>query len=139
MMLTTVPYYRIERDEDGRPNRDFDRLFMFALRWQPEVEISAEMISATSRKKGEPPQHAGTAALHTLRDAGDISQRQLDAALCYLFDAIAYYEGGPDEPYPGRNEEASNNLRELLHELHDPTPEDFRNLIREAHDKGIGR
>ncbi|MET0441321.1 MAG: hypothetical protein ABW071_04985 [Casimicrobiaceae bacterium] len=124
MMLTVVPYYRIPRDEDGRPSRLFDRAFELALRWQGDIDIPAEMISNASKRKGEAPVHAGAVALHNLRDANDISQRQLDAAFAYLQAMIAFYEGDPwegFEPYQGRNKEAATNLRDLLDELRDET------------------
>jgi hypothetical protein len=119
-MLTTVPYYRIPRDEDGKPSRLFDRTYEMALRWHAEIDIPDEMVSAASKKKGEAPVHAGEVALNLLRDANDISQRQLDAAFAYLHAAIAFYESDPwegFEPYPGRNAEAAANLRDLLDEL----------------------
>jgi hypothetical protein len=122
MLLTTVPYYRIPRDEDGRPSRNFDRLFEMALRWHGDIEIPDDMISASSKRKGEEPVHAGAVALHNLRDANDISQRQLNAAFAYLRDMIAFFEGNPwegFEPYPGRNKEAATDLRELLAALSD--------------------
>lgn len=122
-MLTTVPYYRIERDEDGSPSKLFDRAFTMALRWLPDIDIPDEMVSAASKKKGEAPVHAGAVALHLLRDGNDISQRQLNAALAYLIGAIAFYESNPwdgFEPYPGRNAEAARDLHELQNELEAP-------------------
>jgi hypothetical protein len=46
-----------------------------------------------------------------------VSLSQLSAALVYLRDGIAFYEAEPPEPYPGRNQEALGNLRDLLAEL----------------------
>jgi hypothetical protein len=120
MILETVPYYRIPRDDDGRPSRLFDRLFEMALRWHAEIEIPADMVSSASKKRGDPPQHMGEVALHNLRDGNDVSQRQLDAALAYLRAAEAFYESNPwegIEPYPGRNQEAADDFQELLAEL----------------------
>lgn len=122
MMLTTVPFYRIERDEDGRPSREFDRLFTLALRWWPEIEIPDEWVSSASRAamradKHALPRHAGEVALRLLSQANDISQYQLDAAFAYLNAAIAWYESDPAEPYTARNAEAVGNLRDLLDEL----------------------
>ena len=118
MMLQEVIYYRIPRDEDGKPSRLFDRAFTMALRWQPEIDIPDEMVSSTSKKRGDPPVHAGAVALHLLRDANDISPRQLAFALDYLSRAISYYEvDDQPEPYTGRNEEAAGNLHDLFDEL----------------------
>ena len=116
-MLTTVPYYCIDREEDGRTSREYDRLFTLAVRWYPEIEIPEGMVSAVSRKRGEEPQHAGLTALNTLRMGNPISRHQLDCALNWLDQATDYYEAGPAEPYPGRNEEAARNLRDLREEL----------------------
>lgn len=119
-MLTTVPYYRIPRDEDGHPSRLFDHAFTMALRWHAEIDIPDELVSSTSKKRGEPPVHAGEVALKLLRDANDISQRQLDAAVDYLAAAINFYTSDPwegFEPYPGRNHEAATDLINLLNEL----------------------
>jgi len=111
-MLTVEHFYRIPRDEDGRVSREFDRLFEHVTRWWPEVEIPDDMVSAASRKKGES-EHMGAAALHQLRDGGAVSQRSLDAALDYLDRAIGWYESGPAEPFPGRNEEALIDMHEM--------------------------
>lgn len=115
-MLTAVPYYCIPREESGRRNLEFDRLFTLALRWWPEVTIPEGMNAAVARKRGVE-QHMGITALDTLRMGSPISKHQLDAALNYLDQAIDWYESGIDEPYPGRNEEAARNLRELREEL----------------------
>jgi hypothetical protein len=116
MELEAVPYYRLPRDEDGRRSFHWDRLFELALRWQPGVPIPEGMVSASSRKT-DTPVHMGVAALTTLGGGGEISQRQLDAALSWLYAALSFYEGAIYEPYPGRNTEALGNLRELLDEL----------------------
>lgn len=120
MMLQTVPYYCIPRDEDGTPSREFDHFFQRALCWWPEIEIPEGMVSATSRKRGEEPRHKGEVALGLLRDGNDISQAQLAAAIDYLQKCVSFYENHPwedVEPYPGRNEQAATSFRELAAEM----------------------
>jgi hypothetical protein len=117
--LDQITYYRIAHDEDGPTHRSslVQRPFTMALRWIPDIPIPEDRISATSRKRGDAPVDAGAVALHSLSNGGEIAQRHFDNAVAYLRDAIAFYAAGPDEPYPGRNDEAVNDLRELLGEL----------------------
>jgi len=110
-MLVVEHFYRIPKDEDGRVNREFDRLFQHVARWWPDVEIPEGMVSAASRKKGEP-EHMGAAALHQLRDGGAVSQHSLNAALDYLKRAHEWYASEP-EPFPGRNEEARKDMYDM--------------------------
>lgn len=101
MKLEPVTYYRLARDADGRPdhNSHTQRLFTMALRWHPEID------------------DAGATALHRLRAGDEIAERHLGAGVAYLRTAIVYYHAAEFEPYPGRDQEAINDLSALLNEL----------------------
>ena len=102
--LTTETYFKLQRDEDGRIEDSgvMDRLFTMAQRWHPDIE--------------EWP--IGGRILQRLYDGDSISLRHMDQAVDYLLAALRYYSpGGPPEPYPGRDNEAYNDLEALYLEL----------------------
>jgi len=119
LKLEQITYYRIAHDEDGPTHRSslVQRPFEMALRWIPDIPVPADRVSSTSKKRGEAPTDAGAVALHGLSNGNEISYRHMKMGIAYLLDAIAFYAAEPDEPYPGRNDEALTDLRELLREL----------------------
>ena len=61
---------------------------------------------------------AGEQALRSLVGGDDINENRMRWALDYLANAIAYYRAEDTiEPYPGRNDEAINDLMALLSEV----------------------
>ena len=108
-ILTTVPYFAIPHDDEGRVDRSYRHEFELALRWHPVDDFDdplgesalAEMTQARS-------------VLARLNQGDEVSRRHLDVALSYLADAITYYDRMNWEPYPGRNAEAAADLRALL-------------------------
>jgi hypothetical protein len=108
-ILTTVPYFRVPRDDNERPDRQHFRVFNLALRWWPEIED--DELEAK-----------GQSVLRRLETGDDISARHLRVGLDYLEAATDYYHSDPPEPYPGRNAEALGDLQALLYALNVPTP-----------------
>jgi hypothetical protein len=109
-ILTTVPYYRVIRDdEDDRRQHSYDREFENALRWHPGSDFDDDFcpidVSAIN---------VGQSVLRRLRQGDEVARRHLDHAISYLTDAITYYDKVKWEPYPGRNAEAAADLRALL-------------------------
>lgn len=102
MNLTMVPYYRLERDADGKLTKLDDRLFVMALRWWPAYRDEDEGWARA------------VSALRRLQEGDEISTKHLRLAQEYLHGAWAYYDTMPAEPYAGRNEEAKADLDALL-------------------------
>src|SRR4051812_1951960 len=101
MNLEQVTYYRLAReDERGHRGSIVQRPFTMALRLQPDGIDDP-----------------GGAVLKQLASGDETSERRLWPARFSLISALAHYEGEPDEPYPGRNKEAADNIRELLDDL----------------------
>jgi len=106
-MLITTTYYSVPREEDGRPNADFKRLWEYAMCWHPEIEEPSDRPS-------------GLSALHQLRDGNAVPSEKLAAAHAYLVAAIDFYLSNPwggSQPYEGRNEQAAQDFQNLLEEL----------------------
>jgi hypothetical protein len=99
-VLQRVPFYRIPRIEEGRRNRSYDHVFENALRWQPE-------FGTTERARG---------LMRRLMNGDTINEDELNLIVVYLFDAVAWYQNDP-EPYPGRNNEAINDIVRLRQAL----------------------
>lgn len=102
MILQSVTYWRVPRDDNGRPDRTRFRVFDMALRWQPELDGDDA---------------AGVTHLVRLRGGDAVSDEHLTAARAYLAAAIVFYRSDEPEPYPSRNAEAAANLAELLEAL----------------------
>lgn len=96
-VLEQVTYYRLPRDEDGRRSREHDVVFEMALRWQPFD--TAEL-------------NKGAGLLRRLRDGDKVSVDEVVLIGVYLCAAVEHYRTA-DEPYPGRNEEAIRDLRNV--------------------------
>jgi len=109
MMLTTVTYYVVERDEDERYNHWFDHLVTKANAWWPQpYSLDAEVFDK------------GRSALKSLAKGEAVSPERMAYAIAYLKDAIAFYENAPFgsvEPFPGRDQLAINDLRAVLEEI----------------------
>jgi|KBSMisStandDraft_5_1062788.scaffolds.fasta_scaffold09310_7 hypothetical protein len=109
MMLTTVTYYIVERDEDERHNHWFDAIVTKALAWWPEPYAVAPEVF-----------ERGKSALRTLAQGDAVSPERMACAIAYVRDSIAFYENNPWgglEPFEGRNQLAIVDLNALLAEI----------------------
>lgn len=109
MMVSTVTYYVVERDEDDRFNREFDWLVNKAFAWWPEPY--SLHIEEWDR---------GRSAIRTLAQGDALSPERMAYAIAFLRDSIAFYENEPwggVEPFEGRNKLAADDLRNVLVEI----------------------
>ena len=111
-IVTPVVYFRLYRDEDGRPSREHDLAFQWALRWRPEGPDNREPLDNALDEVID----QGRSILNRLRGGDDISHLHLSKALAYLELARSHYATAEWEPYRGRNNEAAEDLR-TLHQL----------------------
>ena len=109
MIISTVTYYVIERDEEDRFNRRFDRLVNKAFSWWPEAW--SMHLEDWNR---------GRSAIRTLAQGDAISPERMAYAIAFIRDCIAFYENEPwggVEPYEGRNKLAADDFRNVLDEI----------------------
>jgi hypothetical protein len=95
------------RDEEGGRDPFARRLISLVLRWRPENRVL--------EADGRPPE--GVRVLHDLDQGQAVRPDRMDTLTVYLREAAAYYRSNPPEPYEGRNEEAAQNMDNMLAEI----------------------
>lgn len=116
MNLERINYFRLPRDEDGRFDKGptTQRAFEMALRWEPSYLSETEH----ERMSTEWLLAKGWSAVRQLASGADVSESNLRLGLTALLDAAnIYYPSLQPEAYPGRNDEARDDLRALCREL----------------------
>lgn len=95
----TTTVYSI-RDDEGNRDQSARRDIQNVLRWYPPCRDDDDSRAIK--------------VLHDLDQGQPVSQDRMNYLSNYLARAIIYYLREEDEPYPGRNEEASRDMDSLL-------------------------